>query len=104
MQFCFQRSHNPDFGPNYLFQANLDSTERWIYKENVDRSWPLVSLVGATVIIMISFNSLPSNVQSGSFSFGANIKNVDNFVFLNLDNSCVSTISVGMQYALSQVY
>lgn len=53
---------------------------------------------------MISFNSLPSNVQSGSFFFGANIKNVDNFVFLNLDNICVSPISVGMQYTLFQFY
>lgn len=53
---------------------------------------------------MISFNSLPSNVRSCSFSFGANIKNVDGFVFLDLDDICVSTVSVGIQYTLSQLY
>lgn len=34
------------------------------------------------IIIMISFNTLPSNVQRRSFfSFGANIKNVDFYFF-----------------------
>lgn len=39
----------------------------------------------------------------GFFS-GENIKNVNNFVFLNLDNINVSTIPVGMQYTLFQFY
>lgn len=74
-----------------------------IYKENVDSSWPLVSLVGAT-IILISSSCLSINAQSNIISFGTNMKNVDNIVFLNLDNICEHPISVGMQYNLSQFY
>ena len=59
------------------------------------------------IIIMVSFKTLPFNVPNigiCSFSFGPEIKNMNNFIFLRLDGLCVSTISVGKQSTLSQFY
>lgn len=59
------------------------------------------------IIIMVSFKTLPFNVPNSgicSYSFGPEIKNMKNYIFLRLGSFCVSTGSVGKQSTLSQFY